>query len=211
MHSVWTAWFQFWNKQHHLRIDVLFFCCIFNEQRIQWVQLDRQKKASKYNDTYLHHRISRAPLMRQSDRHLKLKQNWQPYSERTTRRIQKQMGYSSRRQHRVLFLSAKNRRRRLQFTQAHQNWAREDWKNAVWSDESRFLLRHSDGRVRIWGKEHESIIIIICYILYSAFLGTRALYIVRGVLPHTPPVCSIHLDDATAAILYQNANHTPAY
>ncbi len=116
MHSVWTAWFQFWNKQHHLRIDVLFFCCIFNEQRIQWVQLDRQKKASKYNDTYLHHRISRAPLMRQPDRHLKLKQNWQPYSERTTRRILKQMGYSSRRQHRVLFLSAKNRRRRLQFT-----------------------------------------------------------------------------------------------
>ncbi len=25
MHSVWTAWFQFWRKQHHLRIDVLFF------------------------------------------------------------------------------------------------------------------------------------------------------------------------------------------
>ncbi len=149
--------------------------------------------------------------MRQPDRHLKLKQNWQPYSERTTRRILKQMGYSSRRQHRVLFLSAKNRRRRLQFTQAHQNWAREDWKNAVWSDESRFLLRHSDGRVRMWRKEHESIIIIICYILYSAFLGTQALYIVRGVSPHPPPVCSIHLDDATAAILYQNAHHTPAY
>ncbi len=32
----------------------------------------------------------------------------------------------------------------------------EDWKNVAWSDESRFLLRHSDGRVRIWRKEHES-------------------------------------------------------
>ncbi len=29
--------------------------------------------------------------------------------------------------------------------------------------------------------------------------------------PHPPPVCSIHLDDATAAILHQNAHHTPAY
>ncbi len=46
--------------------------------------------------------------------------------------------------------------RRLQFTQAHQNWTVEDRKNISWSDESWFLLRHSDGRVRIWCKEHES-------------------------------------------------------
>ncbi len=78
-------------------------------------------------------------------------------SERTTRWTLKQMGYSSRRPHRVPLLSAKNRKRRLQFTQAHQNWTKEDWKNVAWSDESRFLLRsHSDGRVRIWRKEHES-------------------------------------------------------
>ncbi len=62
-------------------------------------------------------------------------------SECTKHRTLKQMGYSSRRPHRVPLLSAKNRTRRLQFTQAH---------------ESRFLLRHSDGRVRIWRKEHES-------------------------------------------------------
>ncbi len=65
-------------------------------------------------------------------------------SERTTRQTLKQMGYSSRRPHRVLLLSAKNRKQRLQFTQAHQNWTIEDWKNVAWSDESRFLLRHSD-------------------------------------------------------------------
>jgi len=32
----------------------------------------------------------------------------------------------------------------------HQNWTVEDWKNVAWSDESRFLLRRSDGGVRIW-------------------------------------------------------------
>ncbi len=53
-------------------------------------------------------------------------------------------------------LSAKNRTRRIQFTQTPQNWTIEDWKNVAWSDESRFLLRYSDGRVRIWRKEHES-------------------------------------------------------
>ncbi len=77
-------------------------------------------------------------------------------SEHTTRRTLKQMSYSSRRPHRVPLLSAKNRKRRQQFTQAHQNWTIEDWKNIAWSDESGFLLQHSDGRVRIWRKEHES-------------------------------------------------------
>ncbi len=66
-------------------------------------------------------------------------------SEHTTRRTLKQMGYSSRRPHRVPLLSAKNRKRRLQFTQTPQNWTIGDWKNVAWSDESRFLLRHSDG------------------------------------------------------------------
>ncbi len=75
-------------------------------------------------------------------------------SERTT--CAEQMGYSSRRTHQVPLLSAKNRKRRLQFARAHQNWTIEDWKNVAWSDESRFLLQHSDGRVRIWCKEHES-------------------------------------------------------
>ncbi len=42
-----------------------------------------------------------------------------------------------------------------QLRSVHQNWTIEDWKNVAWSDESRFLLRHSDGRVRICRKEHE--------------------------------------------------------
>ncbi len=66
------------------------------------------------------------------------------------------MGYSSRRPHRVPLLSAKNRKQRLQFAKAHQNWTNEDWKNVAWSDESRYRLRRSDGRGRIWCKEHES-------------------------------------------------------
>ncbi len=87
-------------------------------------------------------------------------------SKHTTRRIMKQMGYSSRRQHRVPLLSAKNRKRRLKFTQDHQNW-----KNVAWADESRFLLRHSDGRVRIWHKE--SYWIILLFLLHFVLLYIR--------------------------------------
>ncbi len=50
-------------------------------------------------------------------------------SEHITCQTLKQMGYSSRRPHRVPLLSAKNRKRRLQFTQAPQNWTIEDWKS----------------------------------------------------------------------------------
>ncbi len=65
-------------------------------------------------------------------------------SEHTTRLSLKKMGSSSRRPHRVPLLSAKNRKQRLQFTQDHYNWTIEDCRNVAWSDESRFLLQHSD-------------------------------------------------------------------
>ncbi len=65
-------------------------------------------------------------------------------SEHTTRRTLKQMDSSSRRPHRVPLRSDKNSTWRIQFTQDHQNWTIEDWKNVTWSDESGFLLRHSD-------------------------------------------------------------------
>ncbi len=47
-------------------------------------------------------------------------------SEHTTHRTLKQMGFSSRRPHRVPLLSDKNRKRRLKFAQTHQNWTIED-------------------------------------------------------------------------------------
>ncbi len=77
-------------------------------------------------------------------------------SEHTTHRTLKQMGSSSRRPHRVPLRSDKNSTRRIQFTQDQQNWTIEDWKHVACSDESRFLLRHSDGWVSSWCKEHES-------------------------------------------------------
>ncbi len=47
--------------------------------------------------------------------------------------------------------------------------------------------------------------------LYSSFLGTQSALHRRGESPQPPPMCSIHLDEVTAAILHQNAHHTPAY
>lgn len=51
----------------------------------------------------------------------------------------------------VPLMLAKRRKLRV-FTWPHQNWMVEDWKNIAWSDESQFLLRRSDGVVRICPK-----------------------------------------------------------
>ncbi len=83
-------------------------------------------------------------------------------SEHTTHRTLKQMGSSSRRPHRVPLLSDKNRKRRIQFTQDHQNWTIEDWKYVAWSDESRFLLRHSDVGSEFGVKNMKAWIILPC-------------------------------------------------
>jgi len=54
------------------------------------------------------------------------------------------------------------------------------------------------------------IIMIIHYIYIVLFSILKALYM-EGESPQPPPMCSILLDDATAAILRQNAHHTKAY
>ncbi len=61
-------------------------------------------------------------------------------SECTTHQTLKQMGYSSRRPHRMPPLSAKNRKWKLQFAQTHKHWTIRRLENVAWSDESQFLL-----------------------------------------------------------------------
>jgi hypothetical protein len=56
--------------------------------------------------------------------------------EHTTRQSLSQMGYYSSRPHRVPLLSAKNKKKRLQWAQDHQHWIIEEWKNITWSKES---------------------------------------------------------------------------
>ena len=62
--------------------------------------------------------------------------------------------------HQFPLLSAMNRKVRLQWAHTHTHWTVEDWKKkepVVWLDESGFLLRHTDGGVRIWRQQHESV------------------------------------------------------
>ncbi|GBO00583.1 Transposable element Tc1 transposase [Araneus ventricosus] len=59
------------------------------------------------------------------------------------------MGLSSRRPTRVPLLTKHHRQLRLQWTREHRDWTMHECKRVAWSDESRFLIHHADGRVRV--------------------------------------------------------------
>ncbi|CAB5191118.1 unnamed protein product [Rhizophagus irregularis] len=52
-------------------------------------------------------------------------------------------------------LTEKHRTDRLKWCKDKKNWA-EEWKQMVWSDESRFALFQSDGRARVWRSPRET-------------------------------------------------------
>ncbi|GFS87429.1 transposable element Tcb1 transposase [Trichonephila clavipes] len=56
----------------------------------------------------------------------------------------------SKRPFRALPLTPEHRQLRLQWYQARSMWNVTDWQKVVFSDESRFVLRTDDNRVRVW-------------------------------------------------------------
>ncbi|GBM53553.1 hypothetical protein AVEN_571-1 [Araneus ventricosus] len=59
------------------------------------------------------------------------------------------MGLCRRRPTRVPLLTKRHRQLRLQWAQEHRDWTMDEWKRVAWSEESRFLIHHVDGRVRV--------------------------------------------------------------
>ena len=51
--------------------------------------------------------------------------------------------------------SQRHRAARLQFARNHVRWNRQQWQTVTFSDESRFCLRHIDGRLRVWRRNGE--------------------------------------------------------
>ena len=52
-------------------------------------------------------------------------------------------------------LTDRHRRDRLQWADRHINWTRQDWRMILFSDESRFALSNSDGRIRVYRHRNE--------------------------------------------------------
>ena len=78
-----------------------------------------------------------------------------PVSQKTVSRNIHNLGFHARRACKKPLISPKNRIKRLGYYKRHRLWTVNDWKNVVFSDESKFNLFHSDGRVKIWRQPHE--------------------------------------------------------
>ena len=75
-------------------------------------------------------------------------------SSRTIQRTLHEMGYSGHAAKKKPFISEQNRKKRFGWCRMHKNWTTE-WKNIIWSDESRFELFNNDSRNWIWRKTNE--------------------------------------------------------
>ena len=74
----------------------------------------------------------------------------------TTRRRLREASLNACRPQKKPRLTSCHKKKRLDFAKAHQNWTAEQWTQVVFSDESRFLLHRSDGRIfvrRMTGEE----------------------------------------------------------
>jgi hypothetical protein len=76
-------------------------------------------------------------------------------SDQTVRNRLRQSGLRSRRPLKGMELKRQHRIARLQWARAHLRWRRNTWQNILFSDESKFNLKFSDGRVCIYRRRRE--------------------------------------------------------
>ena len=76
-------------------------------------------------------------------------------SAQTVRRRLHAHGLRSRLAYRGMLLTAARRRARYQSATVHARWRLQGWNRVLFTDESRFCLDFSDGRVRNWRRTGE--------------------------------------------------------
>ena len=103
----------------------------------------RPRKTTEQTDRKIVRHVKKNPFAsaRETIRELQL-----DISENTVRRRLDHAGLHSYRAAKKPFISAKNRKARLEFAKTHKNWTIDQWKRVLWSDESKFNLRGSDGK-----------------------------------------------------------------
>jgi hypothetical protein len=109
----------------------------------------RPRVTSDHDDRALQRLVRRMPFATSPV----LKQHWLPnrrLSTRTVRNRQKSAGLKSRRVTKRPLLVDRHRRSRLAWCLERRCWNSRTWCKIHWSDESRFLLHVTDGRMRVW-------------------------------------------------------------
>jgi transposase len=77
-------------------------------------------------------------------------------STRTVIRRLNHQGMRARRPIKRPQLTLRHRHARFDWSHDHLGWTIRTWRRVQWSDESRFLLRPTDGRTRVWRQQNTS-------------------------------------------------------
>ncbi|MEW8548408.1 MAG: transposase [Candidatus Thiodiazotropha sp.] len=73
-----------------------------------------------------------------------------PISVRTVTRRLNNSGLKARRAVKRPLLTPRHKRARLNWAHDRRTWNLRSWRRVHWSDECKFVLRHTDGRMRVW-------------------------------------------------------------
>ena len=117
----------------------------------------RKKKTSKSFDRNLiiqvkkNRFISARKLAEQAEEYYGIK-----LSHQTIRNRIRDQGFQGRLVRNKPYLSKKHMKRRLQFAKKFKNVPLSFWKKILWSDESKFNLKSSDGAQKVWRKAGEA-------------------------------------------------------
>jgi Transposase len=113
----------------------------------------RPPKLSPANIHYATHLVERGKVENavQATNALKNVIN-QPLSSQTVRRELKKAGMRAVVKKKRPFLSKKHKKARMDFATKHLHWTVEDWKQVVWSDETKINRLGSDGYIRELGR-----------------------------------------------------------
>jgi transposase len=76
-------------------------------------------------------------------------------SSRTVVRRLHEYNLRARRRAKCPLLTRTQRAARRAWAQEHMNWTLEEWQNCLFTDESKFNLHHSDGRIFVWRRPGE--------------------------------------------------------
>uniref|UniRef100_A0A3Q2G599 Transposase Tc1-like domain-containing protein n=1 Tax=Cyprinodon variegatus TaxID=28743 RepID=A0A3Q2G599_CYPVA len=86
-------------------------------------------------------------------------------SKPTIRRKLVQLGYRAYIPKKKPFLTKRMKSARLDWAKKHEHWTVNEWKNVVWSDESKFNLFASDGKLLSLKTIYDSFFSIFSYCL----------------------------------------------
>lgn len=76
-------------------------------------------------------------------------------SDQTIRRRLHARGLKARTPAKKPFLRDNHRHQRLAWCRQHRHWNVQQWRNVLFTDESRFCLRKGDGREKVWRRQGE--------------------------------------------------------